>query len=462
MKIGFEILGIPGKGITEGQAKYGFYLIKDLLKLKTKHDFFLFYNSWRQRRTFKEIAEALGTENFRLIQSCIPFTDHFYFSSFMKYLLWRRLARTQRLDIFHGTSYMGLSGSDPPSVITVHDIATVLFPFIRKPGKWRSRIIKEIDRVSHVITPSEHTKRDLVTFWGIGEEKITSIPEGCIISGINQDVVNTDIRFKISEHYILYVGSFRYNKNVPRLLKAFALFSNRCLDVELVLAGDGGDLKEMRHLAVDLNLEDKVHFLGYVQEECLDYLYREAMALFSPSLYEGFGLTMLEAMGRGCPVAASRSASIPEVVGDAGLLFDPLDIEDMAEKMIRLASDKNLRRDLSERGKKRAALFTWERSARKTLEVYEKCVRKEVEKQRLGDPMNRGSGYPGSTRKEVRSQKSEGKRREAETEKIRNSKFEIPARSRPIGRAGGRNKFKIRIFKTIKKIPTLFSSHHKR
>jgi glycosyltransferase involved in cell wall biosynthesis len=230
---------------------------------------------------------------------------------------------------------------------------------------------------AHVITPSEHTRRDLITYLGVDEDKVSTVHEGCGVETRRGQSSGAPLEPPLPPDYLLHVGSFRINKNVERLIRAFGLASRARPGLTLVMAGgEGGDRSRLEALAGGLSLGDRLRFLGFVSDAQLETLYAGALALVLPSLYEGFGLTALEAMVRGCPVVASRHSSIPEVVGDAALLFDPLDVQDMADKLTRIVADDSLRGEMVESGRRRAAAFTWEDAARQTLEVYEKCARR--------------------------------------------------------------------------------------
>ena len=196
-----------------------------------------------------------------------------------------------------------------------------------------------------------------------------------ILLGYNLPTTSTSSNVPVknnSEPYFLYVGSFRINKNIPRLIKAFRLVAAKNSNVNLVLAGGAGNTKDqIMCLAAQEGVSTKIKFLGFVSDMERDELYNNAIALVHPSLYEGFGMTVLEAMGRGCPVISSNATSLPEVVGNAGLLFAPEDVEDMAAKMLCILTTDKLCDDLREKGLRRAKEFTWAKTAAATMAVYE-------------------------------------------------------------------------------------------
>ncbi len=175
---------------------------------------------------------------------------------------------------------------------------------------------------------------------------------------------------------MLFVGTVEPRKNVPTLLSAFQqVLDHYHPEVDLVLAGSPGWLTdEVYALANRLGLTGRVHFLGRVSDEELVWLYNGARLLVLPSFYEGFGLPPLEAMACGCPVVVSNVSSLPEVVGDAGLLVDPQDADALAVAIWRLLSDAALREEMVAKGLKRAACFSWTRAARETLELYRRVA----------------------------------------------------------------------------------------
>jgi glycosyltransferase involved in cell wall biosynthesis len=179
-------------------------------------------------------------------------------------------------------------------------------------------------------------------------------------------------RYRLAERYLVYPSHFWRHKNHARLLEAFARYRSRATgDLDLVLCGSPmdarGALAEL--LERDRRLTD-VRLLGHVPGDDLQALVRGSSGMVFPSLFEGFGIPLVEAMGLGCPVAASRAAAIPEVVGDAAILFDPEDVSDMARAIERLVEEPGLAAELARRGVRRAALFTPERMARETWQVF--------------------------------------------------------------------------------------------
>ena len=183
-------------------------------------------------------------------------------------------------------------------------------------------------------------------------------------------------RFGLRRDFALFVGTIEPRKNIPTLLSAFQqLLDHYHPEIDLVLAGAPGWLTdEVRGLVGRLGLTGRVFFLGRVSDEELVWLYNSARIFVWPSFYEGFGLPPLEAMACGAPVIASNVSSLPEIVGDAGLLVDPTNVDELTVAMWRLLSDEALRQELIAKGQVRVARFSWERAARETLELYRRVA----------------------------------------------------------------------------------------
>ena len=192
--------------------------------------------------------------------------------------------------------------------------------------------------------------------------------------GHRPEVTQVLKRYGISGSYLLYVGRFHAGKNLIRLLQAFATVKKQAA-LKLVLVGrELFDASPIYREVLRLGLEQDVVFSGYAAEEDLPYIYSGATAFVYPSLFEGFGLPPLEAMACGTPVISSSAASLAEIVGDAGLLFDPYNLEELTECLFRILTDESLRGDLRQRGLDRVRQFSWENAAANTLKVYKEIL----------------------------------------------------------------------------------------
>jgi glycosyltransferase involved in cell wall biosynthesis len=296
-------------------------------------------------------------------------------------LLLSQAEHRYRLDILHDPNgiapFLGPKGRTK-RIVTIHDAFTYIHPETHNTlDNWRYRwmLPEAARRADTVITVSECSKRDLRQYIGLGEEQVVITPEGVsprfkpITDGVERREVLD--RYGITQAYILYLGGINPRKNIRRLLEAFAQVREHCPKVTLVIAGKRQwQLEEIDATFERLNLHGQVHFTGYVDEADLPALYSAAELFVFPSLYEGFGLPPLEAMACGTPVIASKTSSLLEILNDAALTVDPYDVYDLAEAIKRVLTDQTLRSNLRVRGLERASHFTWQRTARETLQVY--------------------------------------------------------------------------------------------
>lgn len=286
------------------------------------------------------------------------------------------------LDVLHSPDFLPPFRRNCRSVITIHDLAFLLYPHFltKESARYYGQIDEAVRRTDAIIAVSEATKNDIVRLLGVPESRITVVYEAA--SSVFRPLDRTQAaahvreRFGVRGDYVLFISTIEPRKNVPTLLKAFhKLLKDYRLDLQLVLAGDKGWLlDEVFQLVTDLGLGDHVLIPGRVSTDDLVQLYNAAQVLVAPSIYEGFGLTPLEAMACGTPVVVSNVSALPEIVGDAGLLVDPYDIEQLAVAMWRAVTDSELRQNLIAKGLKRASFFSWDRAAKETLELYHRLA----------------------------------------------------------------------------------------
>jgi len=285
-------------------------------------------------------------------------------------------------DLFHGTSFDLPRRRAAPAVVTVHDLALLRFPELGTPALRRmvGRARDATRRARAVIAVSEATRRDIVELCGVAAERVHVVHNGvaATFTPLPAAVARARAAARIGsdDPYLLHVGTLEPRKNLPTLLRAFAaLEGDSARPPRLVLAGARGWGDAPLFALVDaLGLTARVSFLGEVGPADLPALYSAAELFVYPSRYEGFGLPVLEAMACGAPVIASNASALPEVVGDAGLLVDPDDVDGLRAAIRRLGGDAELRANLRERGRERAKSFTWERAARETLAVYRAAI----------------------------------------------------------------------------------------
>lgn len=286
-----------------------------------------------------------------------------------------------RLDVFHGPMHVVPMLPRVPSVITVHDLAFIRFPEQLPRGR-RAFLIAatrlSVRKAERVITVSRNTAKDLVEWLDVPEDKITSIPLAPSprvrpVTGRSLDVFR--MKWEIERPYVIAVGTLEPRKNLPTLLRAFARIKDQ-VDHQLVLVGPEGWLTgELTQTLRELDLGNRVRLTGFVSDEELGGWYSAADLFAFPSYYEGFGLPSVEAMRCGTPVLASDTSSFPEVVGDAGVLIPPRDVDLWAETMRDLLLDPARLAAMSERGRARADEFSWTRTAEETYRVYQEIAR---------------------------------------------------------------------------------------
>jgi len=284
--------------------------------------------------------------------------------------------RRQKADLLHMTTYVAPPWSPCPMVVTIHDLSFLEYP---TAFSWRVRTMLtalvpgSVKRAARVIAVSEWTKQDLIRRFGVAPEKIAVTPEAPP-PGFQRlpDAQRLPLLPGVAEPFVLAVGNLEPRKNLARLIEAFGVvIREHGFTGQLVLVGKAhmraGDARVAAHEA---GVESRVVFTGFVSHDDLTLLYNRASVFVYPSLYEGFGLPPLEAMACGCPVLASNATAMPEVLGDAALLVNPLSVEEMAQGMMAVLEQPELAAGLREKGLRRAASYSWEATAARTREVY--------------------------------------------------------------------------------------------
>lgn len=290
-----------------------------------------------------------------------------------------RLLRRDRVDVFFSPAFILPMCWGGAGVVTVHDLNFEVSPETIHPIRraYLRRITRRsVHRARKVIAISQSTASDIVRLYGVPDEKIAVIPYGldAIFTPDNARALEPMVRqrYPLPERFLLFVGTLEPRKNLPRLLEAYALARQHADLPPLVLAGaPGWQHERILAQARELGVGSHIVFAGYIPREHLPGVYAAASALLYPSLYEGFGLPPLEAMGCGTPVLVSNTSAMPEVVGDGGVLVDPRDVQQIAEGIVRMTQDEVLRQEIAERGLERAKRFRWEEAARRTLGVLE-------------------------------------------------------------------------------------------
>ena len=369
MRIGIDISAFSSR--QAGIVRYISKLVESLGQIDAENEYILFYNALRG--TPPGLAK-LG-DNFRLVTRRVP--------NRLLYKIWSVSSLpsvemlTGPIDVFHAPGF-----PMPPvraaAVLTVHDIAFFTHPELAGPKglvDFAARIRQFLNRADLIVTDSDATANELSACLNIGRERMVTVyfgkPDEPKAGAAEIEAVNK--KFGIESDYVLFVGCLEPRKNLTRLIKAFEQ-SGLASDVELVMCGPlGWRTDEIFYAWDNVACRNRIRWLKFVSDQDLMVLYSGALFLAFPSLVEGFGLPILEAMSVGCPVMTSNVSSMPEVAGNAALYVDPLNVDSIAEGLTTLAGDSQARARLSSLGYDRAAQFTWEKTAREMIRIYERA-----------------------------------------------------------------------------------------
>ena len=374
MRIGIDI----SRTIEEstGVGYYAKNLVHALAGVDSENDYILygiFYDcfpkGWKR-------AEVPKTRNFTLHQKNMP--------SWWVDKMWKNFGKYKEklfgeIDVLHSTAFTMPLVSKLKVVVTIHDLSIFIYPQHHTEANYQfvTRNVHQAAReASFIIADSENTKREIRRFLHVPEEKIEVVylAAGDIFYRKCSGGSLTQIKdkYKIKKRYFLSVGSMEPRKNLGRALVAFkALIEMKKADYQFVITGGRGWKNvAFYNLIRKLDIDEHLIFTGYVPEEDLPALYQGADAFVYSSLYEGFGLPVLEAMVSGIPVITSNTSSLPEVAGDAAILVNPTEVFEIYEAMEALATKPQLREKLRVKGKEQSTKFSWEKTALKTLEIY--------------------------------------------------------------------------------------------
>lgn len=290
---------------------------------------------------------------------------------------------TGNFDVFHGTNFHSWPTYNAKKVITFHDLAFIKYPdlmpqhIVKHHAKWAIHSLYNSDMI---ITVSQSVRNEIIDYFKIDPEKVMCTPLAASELFFKRDqeqLLNyVKVKYGLPNSFLLYVGTIEPRKNILRMIEAYykAKKDSR-LEQKLVLVGGKGlEIDTVLHKISKLNLTDDVIISGYVEENDLPIIYNAADAFIYVSMYEGFGLPILEAMKSGLPVITSNISSMPEVAGDAALLVDPLDTLSIAEAVNKVLLDKDFRSRLSMKSLEQARKFSWELTAIKTLDIYKKVL----------------------------------------------------------------------------------------
>jgi glycosyltransferase involved in cell wall biosynthesis len=317
-------------------------------------------------------------ERFRQVQAPVPGRSMVW-RTLWEYGLLTRQARKRRCDVFHGLGSLSPAARSCPFVLTIHDVIYRHFPAsVSLPDRWFRRLVHPVvaRRADRVIVPSQCSAREAVEFLGVREDRVRIVPYGPgnsfqrVTDGPRIETALA--KYGVRRPFLISVCRGYAHKNLAGLLRAMAhLRSRGRRDLQLVLVGEryrsGQELDGLVHT---LGLEDAVVFTGFASGDDLRALYSAAAVFAFPSLAEGFGLPLLEAMACGTPIVSSNASAMPEAVGPAGVLADARNPEEFAAALVRVLDDARLQADLRAKGLARVREFSWRRCAEGTLAVY--------------------------------------------------------------------------------------------
>lgn len=363
MRIGFD--GTPLLGRKTGVGWYTHELIDAIALLAPDDDMVVFPISWRTARYLN--LDPPHRPNVGVERKLAPARP--------LWAMWDRIPFPPvewlvDCDVFHATNFIAPPSRKVPVVVTVHDIGFVHHPADVSPGVRRmARLLPQIlSRAAAVVTVSEFTRSELLDWQPHLADRITVIPNG---SHHRTRSLNGKQAKTMGAPYALMLGTLEPRKNLPLALDALSVLRRRGVDLRLVLAGGRSSLIDLPAMLAERGLgPPEVVCTGYIDDSRVASLLAGAQMLVFPSLYEGFGMPLLEAMQAGVPVVAARAGASPETVGDAGLLVEPGDVEGFADAMAQLVFDDELRATLIKAGKAREAEFTWERAGAACLRLY--------------------------------------------------------------------------------------------
>jgi glycosyltransferase involved in cell wall biosynthesis len=378
VRIGIDLSLIPGERTGGGQ--YSYQLPIALARVDPQHRYRLYPVFYYIVHPHYQRAQFPTSERMRLAFRSWP-------SPLVRWLWRARGSRRVKewllgdVDVVHSTSFCAPHLSARKRlVVTIYDLSFVTHPEFHLEANIEHCLAgtrEAIERADAILAISEHTRRDLVERMGAPADRVMVTPlapdPGLARVTAQPGLDDVRRRYGLPERFVLFVGTMEPRKNIARLIEAYATLPERLQrDTGLVLAGGKGWLSDsLRDQVARHGLEDRVHFIGYVRPDDMAGLYSLATAFAYPSLYEGFGLPVLEAMACGTPVLTSNVSALPEVAGDAALLISPTDVSEIAEGLSQILEDAGLAAKLAARGLEWTTHFSWDRCARDTLAVYE-------------------------------------------------------------------------------------------
>lgn len=388
MRIGIDCRTIlnPKGGEKAGISHYTYYLVKNLLAIDKKNTYVLFFD-YRMKDTSEFEQKNVEIDYF-------PFSQYKKFMPFAySHLLISAELKSKKIDIYHAPANVVPMNYNRPTVLTIHDMAIYKHPSWFPTGQNFSvkvLVPSSIKRANKIIAVSNSTKRNLTQLMKVPANKTSVVYEAGFKEKLpTKTAINKTFRnHRLNDNFVLYLGTLEARKNIVRLIKAWEQIvenkPKKTADWQLVIAGQKGHkFSEVFKAIKNSKAGDKIRYLGYVSHQDKVVLMKEANAFAFPSLWEGFGLPILEAMHFGTPVLTSNVSSMPEVAGNAAVLVNPSKIDDISKGLEKMITSKSLLNRLSKQGKAQAKKFSWSKCARETLAVYKQTYKDSLKPNKL-------------------------------------------------------------------------------
>lgn len=357
---------ITSNKTLRGTDRYILQTLKHLAEIDKINQYFVFYAHWQK------FVKSIDVPNFKFIKTSVP-RGGLVIKAVWQILVMPKIARQYNLDVLHYTNPTPILYKTCSVVVTVHDLAEFVYPKkygILKGFAKRISVRLSAKYADFLITVSNSTRKTIVDLLHYAPDRIGITLEGITVHERN-NCEQVFGKFNIGKlDYILYVGVIEQTKQVDLIVKALNILDKTSI-IMVIVGKKGNAYEQVKAVVKECGLEDRVMFLGYVSDGELGCIYKMAKVFVFPSLIEGFGLPVLEAMAQGVPVICSNTAAISEVAGDGALFVDPRNVEDLAEALNRVLEDGLLREKLINRGRAVTKNFSWHNTAIETLKIYE-------------------------------------------------------------------------------------------
>lgn len=377
MKVAVELQ--PVIKDKSGVGWYTYNLIKELSKKDVMLEGQVF--NFLGRKNLNPIINELNFNSE--INKLIPYSVYSRIWNYIP-IRYNNLFSTKK-DIYHFFNFIVPPRIEGKVIVTIYDMVYKLFPNTMASANRRrldNNLKRSAERANIIVTISNNSKSEIIKNLDISEDKIKIVPCGVYANQYSIDLDDEKKqeikrRYSLPDKYLLYLGTLEPRKNIETIIKAYSVFASKSkYDIGLVIAGKKGWLFDsIFELVNKFSIEDKVIFTDYVKEEDKPYIYKMSEMFLFPSLYEGFGIPVLEAMAAEIPVITSNTSSLSEVAGDAAILINPMDYTALAEAIYMLLNNTELRNDLIKKGLDQCQKYTWEKSADQMMSVYEDLMR---------------------------------------------------------------------------------------